>query len=91
VDLYEAKNMTQVVHHFHALGRATQKLPGFSGPYLGVKESDRHVRPSTVLCNDELIVSQEVQFTEEQLNRGKGELGLLTAGTCIFPDQLLNL
>lgn len=44
VDLFENKNMTQVVHHFHALGRAVQKLPGYNGPQLGVKESDKHVR-----------------------------------------------
>lgn len=44
VDLYEGKNMNQVVHHIHALGRVTQKLPGFNGPYLGVKESDKHAR-----------------------------------------------
>jgi len=64
VDLFENKNMNQVVYHFHALGRATQKLPGFSGPYIGVKESEKH----------------EVEFTDEQLKAGQGQLGLLVQG-----------
>jgi len=64
VDLFENKNMNQVVNHFHALGRAVQKLPGYNGPTIGVKESEKHV----------------VDFTDEQLNAGQAQLGLLQTG-----------
>eukprot|EP01102_Stenamoeba_stenopodia_P006461 TRINITY_DN1770_c0_g1_i2.p1 TRINITY_DN1770_c0_g1~~TRINITY_DN1770_c0_g1_i2.p1 ORF type:complete len:162 (+),score=49.27 TRINITY_DN1770_c0_g1_i2:70-555(+) len=42
VDLFEAKNMNQVVHHIHALGRIAQRI-GFRGPTIGVKLADGHV------------------------------------------------
>jgi hypothetical protein len=34
VDLYEAKNMNQVIHCIHALARAARNAPGFSGPFM---------------------------------------------------------
>jgi hypothetical protein len=34
VDLFEAKNMNQVIHCIHALARAAKNVPGFSGPYM---------------------------------------------------------
>jgi len=58
VDLYEEKNMNQVVLGLLALGRTCQKVQGFSGPNIGPKLSDKH----------------EVQFTQEQLRRGQNEL-----------------
>jgi len=64
VDLYEAKNMNQVIFALHALGRASQKVPGFNGPFIGVKEADPH----------------KVDFTQEQLNASKAQLDLLTKG-----------
>jgi len=64
VDLYEVKNMSAVIQTLHALGRASRRVAGFNGPYIGVKESDPH----------------KVAFSEEQMNRGKAELGLLTKG-----------
>eukprot|EP01098_Paradermamoeba_levis_P012401 TRINITY_DN542_c0_g1_i4.p1 TRINITY_DN542_c0_g1~~TRINITY_DN542_c0_g1_i4.p1 ORF type:complete len:195 (-),score=68.50 TRINITY_DN542_c0_g1_i4:25-609(-) len=64
VDLFEAKNMNQVVHCLHALGRASQKVPGFNGPFIGVKEAD----------------SRRVEFTEEQLKASEAQLGLLQDG-----------
>jgi len=36
VDLYEGKNMTAVVSNLHALGRLCSKLPGYSGPSIGL-------------------------------------------------------
>ena len=65
VDLYEAKNMGQVIQTLHALGRHSQRVPGFPGPYIGVKLAD----------------SREVQFTEEQLRQGQGIIPLQTAGS----------
>ena len=46
VDLYEAKNMTQVVDGLHALGRCAQKN-GFQGPVIGAKEGTEHKREFT--------------------------------------------
>lgn len=36
VDLYEAKNMNQVIHCIHALARAAKNIPGFKGPFMEV-------------------------------------------------------
>eukprot|EP01115_Flamella_aegyptia_P002545 TRINITY_DN136634_c0_g1_i1.p1 TRINITY_DN136634_c0_g1~~TRINITY_DN136634_c0_g1_i1.p1 ORF type:complete len:195 (-),score=56.52 TRINITY_DN136634_c0_g1_i1:169-732(-) len=41
VDLYEAKNLGQVVDTIHALGRAAQRN-GYNGPTIGAKLADRH-------------------------------------------------
>eukprot|EP00041_Stephanoeca_diplocostata_P026030 m.693873 g.693873 ORF g.693873 m.693873 type:complete len:185 (-) comp22876_c0_seq5:2093-2647(-) len=43
VDLYEAKNLTQVVDGIHALGRAAQRNK-FDGPVIGVKEASEAKR-----------------------------------------------
>ncbi|KAK6168412.1 hypothetical protein SNE40_020951 [Patella caerulea] len=59
-DLYEKnQNMTQVVNTLHALGRAAQKN-GYSGPSLGIKESDANPR----------------NFTDEKLKAGSTIIGL---------------
>lgn len=42
VDLYEGKNMPQVLNTIFALGSAAQKV--YDGPKLGVKVSDKNVR-----------------------------------------------
>ena len=44
VDLYDAKDLGVVVTCIHALGRAAQKLPGYGGPTLGVREASANVR-----------------------------------------------
>jgi len=36
VDLYEGKNLTTVVTNLHSLGRLCSKLPGYTGPSIGV-------------------------------------------------------
>lgn len=41
VDLYEDKNMSQVLNATHALGGHAQKL-GFDGPALGVKHANEN-------------------------------------------------
>eukprot|EP00038_Savillea_parva_P007173 m.168331 g.168331 ORF g.168331 m.168331 type:complete len:185 (-) comp12942_c0_seq1:245-799(-) len=43
VDLYEEKNMVQVIDTIHALGRCAQKN-GFKGPVIGVKMADENKR-----------------------------------------------
>ncbi len=45
--LFEAKDLNIVIQNIHALGRASQKVAGFQGPYLGVRESDANVRNFT--------------------------------------------
>lgn len=65
VDLFEAKNMVQVVQCIHALGRASQKIGGFAGPYIGVKLAD----------------AQKREWTEEQLRQSETFIPLQTAGS----------
>jgi len=36
VDLYEGKNITAVLTNLHTLGRLCSKLPGYTGPSIGV-------------------------------------------------------
>jgi hypothetical protein len=47
VDLFENKNMLAVVTNLHALGRRAQKVPGYTGPALGVKLADVNKRNFT--------------------------------------------
>jgi len=58
VDLFEEKNMTQVVQGIHSLGRACQKVEGYNGPTIGAKLASKH----------------ETHFTEEQMRKGHTEL-----------------
>lgn len=64
VDLYEAKNLNQVIDGIHAVGRASQKCSTFSGPYIGVKLADKNER----------------NFTEEQLRQGESMMPTLSHG-----------
>eukprot|EP00741_Cyanophora_paradoxa_P025682 tig00000388_g24785.t1 len=65
VDLYENKNMDAVVRNVHSLGRACQKLPGWTGPVLGVKMAARNPR----------------QFSEEQLLKARMEPTFISKGS----------
>ncbi|RHY88412.1 hypothetical protein DYB37_009930 [Aphanomyces astaci] len=47
VDLFELKDVGLVVRCLHAVGRAVQKRPGYTGPTLGVKESTKNRRTFT--------------------------------------------
>mmetsp|Transcript_6279 Transcript_6279/g.17601 ORF Transcript_6279/g.17601 Transcript_6279/m.17601 type:complete len:463 (-) Transcript_6279:376-1764(-) len=47
VDLYENKDMLAVVTNLHSLGRLAQKLPGYTGPPLGVKLAEANKRNFT--------------------------------------------
>jgi len=58
VDLYEEKNLNQVITCIHSLGRASRRIPGYTGPNLGAKLADKH----------------SVNFTDEQKKRGFNEL-----------------
>eukprot|EP00343_Euplotes_focardii_P006787 CAMPEP_0205823172 /NCGR_PEP_ID=MMETSP0206-20130828/15434_1 /ASSEMBLY_ACC=CAM_ASM_000279 /TAXON_ID=36767 /ORGANISM="Euplotes focardii, Strain TN1" /LENGTH=192 /DNA_ID=CAMNT_0053120103 /DNA_START=5 /DNA_END=583 /DNA_ORIENTATION=+ len=65
VDLFEGKNMNQVVQCIHALGRHSRKVAGFAGPYIGPKLAD----------------ARQVEFTEEQLRQGANILPQQTTGS----------
>eukprot|EP00339_Tiarina_fusa_P015969 CAMPEP_0117041766 /NCGR_PEP_ID=MMETSP0472-20121206/29138_1 /TAXON_ID=693140 ORGANISM="Tiarina fusus, Strain LIS" /NCGR_SAMPLE_ID=MMETSP0472 /ASSEMBLY_ACC=CAM_ASM_000603 /LENGTH=204 /DNA_ID=CAMNT_0004752847 /DNA_START=22 /DNA_END=637 /DNA_ORIENTATION=+ len=75
VDLYEAKNMPQVIQTLHALGRHAQKVRGYSGPTIGVKLADANKR----------------EFTEQQLREGESCIPLQTAGSHGNATLLANL
>ena len=59
-DLFEKRNIAQVVLSLYALGRITQKHPEYTGPSLGPKMADKNER----------------SFTEEQLRAHEGQLNL---------------
>jgi len=72
VDLFEAKNMNAVIGQIHSLGRLAQKLPGYAGPTLGVKEATANRRSFT-----------EAQLAEARNTTtflGKGSAGTAAAG-----------
>jgi hypothetical protein len=53
VDLFENKNMNQVLLTIESLGRISRRVEGYTGPSLGPKLADKH----------------SVNFTEDQLRR----------------------
>jgi hypothetical protein len=65
VDLYEGKNIPQVIQTLFIYGSLAQKVPGFNGPQLGIKIADK----------------QEIQFTDEQLRKSNAMVGLQYEGS----------
>ncbi|KAL0479213.1 hypothetical protein AKO1_008036 [Acrasis kona] len=65
VDLYEGKNIPQVIQSLFNFGGVVQKLPGYDGPLLGVKFADK----------------SNIQFTEDQLRRSSNTVGLQYEGS----------
>ncbi|GMF16214.1 unnamed protein product [Phytophthora lilii] len=73
VDLYNQKNLGQVVQCIHALGRTIQKtMPEYDGPRLGVKESTVNPR----------------QFTEAQLREAATAVPVLANGSQSVMERL---
>lgn len=64
-DLFEARNIPQVVLCLYSLGRITQKHPEYTGPSIGPKMADKNVR----------------NFTEEQIRQGRDSQIGLQAGS----------
>merc|ERR1711902_306913 len=54
-DLFEARNIPQVVLCLYSLGRVTQKHPEYTGPAIGPKMAEKNER----------------NFTEEQIRQGR--------------------
>jgi hypothetical protein len=65
VDLFEAKNMNQVVDGIHAVGRAAQKVSSYAGPTIGAKLADKSER----------------NFTEEQLRQSESIVPQISKGS----------
>lgn len=65
-DLFDEKNVRQVVSSIHALGRTVQaKLPDWGRPHLGIKVVEKNVRV----------------WTEEQLRAASVSVSLLNLGS----------
>jgi len=54
VDLYDKKNIPQVIVTLQSLGRMSRRIPGYTGPNLGPKMADK----------------RESHFSEETLKKG---------------------
>jgi len=65
VDLYENKNLLQVVQCIRCLGAKSRTIEGFGGPYFGARFSERNER----------------NFDEETLNKVKNEVPQLNQGS----------
>ena len=74
IDLYEGKNMPQVVDTIFSLGSACQKMKGFNGPSIGTKRSDK----------------TEYNFTEEQLQKSRAIPTLLSEASLKSETQFDN-
>jgi hypothetical protein len=59
VDLYEEKNIPQVIQALYIFGSVAQKIPSYHGPVIGVKLADK----------------KEIHFSEEQLRASKNTVG----------------
>ena len=71
-DLFEARNIPQVVLCLFSLGRVTQMHPEYSGPQIGPKMSTKNER----------------NFSEEQIRQGRDATIGLQAGTNIGASQV---
>eukprot|EP00121_Abeoforma_whisleri_P006608 Awhi_evm1s6013 len=76
VDLYENKNMVQVVGGIHAVGRHAAK-DGFSGPTIGVKLATANAREF-----DEATLNAGKAISSQQMgnNKGASQAGMTAAG-----------
>jgi hypothetical protein len=65
VDLYEAKNIPQVIQSLYVFGSVAQKVKGYNGPTIGVKLADK----------------SEFNFSEDQVRQAKAAVGLQHGGS----------
>jgi len=65
VDLYEAKNIPQVIQTLFVFGSSVQKIPSYNGPQLGVKMAEK----------------RNIEFSDDQLRRGSNTVGLQYEGS----------
>ncbi|EDV25252.1 uncharacterized protein TRIADDRAFT_57010 [Trichoplax adhaerens] len=72
VDLYEARNMIQVLRSLEALGRQAQKL-GYDGPTIGAKMATENRRSFT---EEQLKQSDAVISLQYGTNKGANQSGM---------------
>jgi len=73
VDLYEGKNMMQVIQNIHALGGLAQKN-GHRGPALGVKVAEKH---ETSFTEEQLRAgAYERPLLDANMNKGASQKGI---------------
>lgn len=73
-NLYEGDNLVIVVDNLFALGALSMKVPGFQGPYLGVKHSDENIR----------------EFSSDVLAKAKSAVPRANVGSYGFQDETKN-
>jgi hypothetical protein len=64
IDLYEGKNIPQVVQALYSLGSVVLNLPGYHGPMFGKKRVEK----------------TEIKFSEEKLREARAQASLLSMG-----------
>ena len=64
IDLYEGKNIPQVVQALYSLGSVVLNLPGYNGPIFGKKRAEK----------------TEIKFSEEKLREARAQASLLAMG-----------
>ena len=74
-DLYERRNIPQVVLCLFSLGRVTQLHPEYNGPMIGPKMADKNER----------------NFSDEQIRRQRDGVIGLQAGTNVGATQVSSL
>eukprot|EP00003_Mantamonas_plastica_P025459 TRINITY_DN4_c0_g1_i11.p2 TRINITY_DN4_c0_g1~~TRINITY_DN4_c0_g1_i11.p2 ORF type:complete len:221 (+),score=81.17 TRINITY_DN4_c0_g1_i11:1876-2538(+) len=80
VDLYEGKDMGQVVQNIHALGRQAQSL-GYDGPTLGAKLSEKR---EVEFTEEQLAEARgAVPLLEANANKGASQAGMRSIGNQI--------
>lgn len=78
VDLYEGRNMPQVISTLYQLGSAAQKS-GYKGPTLGVKMADKNVRQFDQATLDE--GKKYSSLMTAGTNKGASQAGMTGFGT----------
>lgn len=85
VDLFEDKNMGQVIITIYALGREAQRPGKFDGPVIGVKPAEKNVREfdEETLKAGKFVASQQMGY-----NKGASQSGMTAPGSRREIDHL---
>lgn len=74
IDLYERKNIFQVVQCIHTFSRFAVTKGGYKGPFLGPKMAER----------------RSIEFTQEQLNEAKNAVNTYQYGNFSPSSKVLK-
>jgi len=73
-DLFEARNIPQVVLCLFSLGRTTQKHPEYEGPAIGPKMATKNVRN---FSEEQILAGRNAQISlQSGSNKGASQAGL---------------